>query len=268
MMAAQRTSVVKTALGTAVAMVNPQCRFDRCLFVIGHMRCGSTALSHILCSRPEISGYGEAHIAYRSRAALGVLVVNQWRRKAWKPGARHLFDKILHTRYDDVPSAGLSDAHALFVARDPETTIRSIRTLFARIGSDEYATDAAAADYYIERMRAMLSMWAQFAAPRRIAFTHAQLTGDPQRLLDRISHMLDLAPQLENRYSIATGPIGRGAGDPLVSHRHDRIVPQQQATSVAGTEPLAIGPERLAQAVDLFEKFVALTQDGHPAATE
>lgn len=242
-----------------MATFNPQCRFERSLFVIGHMRCGSTALSHILCSRPEISGYGEAHIAYRDRAALGVLVLNQWRRKAWKPGARYLFDKILHARYDDNPSAGLNDAHALFIARDPETTIRSILTLFARIGSDEYASDAAAADYYIARMQAMLALWRHFPAQRKIAFTHAQLTGDPERLLARISRMLDLAAPLENRYSIATRPMGHGAGDPLASHRHDRIVPEQQATSVASTEPLAISREQAAQAADLFDRFVALT---------
>ena len=100
------------------------------MFMIGHMQCGSTALANVLCSRPEVSGYGDAHIAYRGQSALGVLVLNQWRRGAWRRGAQHLFDKILHSRYDVGAPPAFSEARAIFVFRPPVESIRSIRALF------------------------------------------------------------------------------------------------------------------------------------------
>ncbi len=84
-------AVAKALAGGSVSRVLPQCRFETSLFLIGHMRCGSTALSAILCSRPDTSGYGEAHIAYTDRAALGVLALNQMRRGAWTGSATTLY---------------------------------------------------------------------------------------------------------------------------------------------------------------------------------
>jgi LPS sulfotransferase NodH len=34
--------------------------------ILSHMRSGSTLLAHLLASHPEIIGYGETHIRYRS----------------------------------------------------------------------------------------------------------------------------------------------------------------------------------------------------------
>jgi hypothetical protein len=223
--------LIKQGVGATVAHAAPQCRYDRAIFVLAHMRCGSTALSNILCSRPDISGYGEAHIRYDGRAALGRLVVNQALRKAWKPRARYLFDKILHNRHDDAAPQAFFEARAIFVLRPPGAAVRSIRTLYNQLGRDEYGTDTAATVYYIERVQAMACQWARFDPARRVGLTSAGLLSDPDTALARISDRLTLRPPLENRYDSNAQACKGGAGDPLVSGRYNRIEPSTAASA-------------------------------------
>lgn len=75
-------NLVKDCLGFAVSNINGQCEFSKSIFVIAHMRCGSTALSNVLTNHPSISGFGEAHIEYGSRSKLGNLVIRQIKEKA------------------------------------------------------------------------------------------------------------------------------------------------------------------------------------------
>jgi len=224
-------AALKRTAGALAAATLPQCSWDRAVFLFGHMRCGSTALSNVLCSRPEISGYGEAHVAYADRSALGRLAVNQRRRGAFRPGARHLFDKVLHSRYDCAAHAGLLRARALFLVRAPLPSILSIRTLFARIGSDEYPTDEAAAAYYEERLGQLARLWAAFPAHRRLGTTYEELTAGPDPFLARASAHLGLDPPLANHYT-APARLARGSGDPLSSHRFDSIVGGGRSTTL------------------------------------
>ena len=215
--------LVKQTLGRAVSAANPQCRYDRAIVVLAHMRCGSTALSNILCSRPDISGYGETHVRHTGPASLGQLVVNQALRGAWSPRARHLFDKILHDRLDAAAPPAFFAARAIFLAREPGPAIRSIRHLYDKLGRDEYGTDAATADYYIERLRSLRAAWARFPADRRVASTHSRLIAAPETELARISARLGIAPALANRYVSPAASKRGGGGDPLASGRHSSI---------------------------------------------
>ena len=247
----------KALVGAGVARVLLQCRFERSLFLIGHMRCGSTALSAILCSRPDISGYGEAHIAYEGRAALGVLALNQMRRGAWTGSAPSLFDKILHSRYDDAACPEFFTARALFMARAPQPAIRSIRHLFAGIGSGEYQTDAIAAAYYEERLGAMLRLWPRFADERRVACTYEALTADPDAVLAHLSARLGLVPAMVNHYAIKAAAGGRGAGDPLSASKHTQIV-AAKGEQDAG-RGLDMTQARIGELERLYREFCVLT---------
>lgn len=224
--------MLKRYASLATSAIDNRCRYDQTVFVLGHMRCGSTALSHILCDHPAISGYGEAHIRYDGRGALGTLVLNQLRRSALKAGARHLFDKILHSRYDADPASDFYTARAIFLIREPAESILSIRKLFATIGSGEYATDEAAADYYEERLRTLLEHWHRFPVERRIGLSFAALTAEPEAALAAISHRLELSPPLANHYAPRDKVMGHGAGDPLVSHQHSGIVTGDRPTTL------------------------------------
>jgi hypothetical protein len=250
-------NAVKNAAGRMATAALPQCEFRRALFIFGHMRCGSTALSNILCSRPDISGYGEAHITYDSVGALGRLVINQRRRGAWKPAARYLFDKVLHNRYDSGADPRLAQARALFMVRIPTESILSIRTLFARIGSAEYGTDAAAADYYEQRLENLADLWHKSRAERRLGTSYAALTTAPDAFLARASAVLGMDPPLANAYRPRSQVAG--AGDPLSSHRFSAIVPAAASTTLAATaRPLDIPVAQLARLDALYANLCAL----------
>lgn len=245
--------MIKRITSLAASLPDSRCRYDQALFVLGHMRCGSTVLSHILCDHPAVSGYGEAHIRYDGRSALGTLVLNQLRRGALKNSARHLFDKILHSRYDADPAPEFYTARAIFLIREPEQSVLSIRKLFTTIGSGEYATDGLAADYYEERLTALLRHWDSFAPERRIGFSFEALTSAPEAALAAVSERLGFTPPLSNRYTPPKRTMAHGAGDPLASHKHTEIVATERATTLKGaSRPLELSSARMDALVALY----------------
>lgn len=249
--------MLKKAASMLAAAVLPQCRFASTIFVLGHMRCGSTALSHILCQHPAVSGYGEAHVRYDSGAALGALALNQLRRSAFRGDASRLFDKVLHDRYDGAADSRFYEARAVFLFRTPQETIRSIRNLFTNAPRPEYSTDAEAADYYERRLATLARHWERFPTAGRVGLSYAELSARPEAQLARISAALELSPILENRYEPRRGNPVHGAGDPLSAHRFDRIVPRRQSTTLEdGHQGLELAPSRIAELEVLHDAFL------------
>lgn len=215
---------VKSLAGRVVTSVAPQCSFERCVFVLGHMRCGSTITSNLLCSRREISGYGETHVRYSDVSATGRLALNLAKRGAWQPGADFLFDKLLHTRLDSDPPAPFFQARAIFMTRAPEQAVPSIYRLFRKIGSTQYKTVTAAAHYYAKRLEHLSVLWQRFPQSQRMALDYDELIADPDGQIARLSHFLGLVPPLENSYAANALTLAPGAGDPLASHQHQSVV--------------------------------------------
>ncbi len=252
-------SFVKAPVGAAVAAVNPQCRFDRAIFVMSHMRGATTALSNVLCSHPQISGYGEAHISYQGRGSLGQLAVNQARRSAWSPSARYLFDKMLHNRLDrDLPEAFFA-ARVVFLLRAPEPTIPSVANLFQHVGSSEYPDETTAAQYYLARVRRLTRLWPRFAPEWRIGLRSEALLSDPEAAVARIQGMLQMSPPLQNRYVSRAASIGAGAGDPIQSGNHARI--ERRAAQEDVPVP-HIAPSLLVQCRKAYEALLQMMEEG------
>lgn len=251
---------VKGLAGRGMAAVNPQCRFERTIFILAHMRCGSTALSNVLCSRPDVSGYGEAHVRYRSEESLGRLVVNQALRGGWKPRAAYLFDKLLHNRHDAEAPASFFRARAVFVLREPEASAISVRKLFQGSGKAEYQDDEAALGYYCDRVERLAQLWPRFPAERRIGITHVRMMADPEGALGALSQRFAFLPPLENRY--ASNPASRrgGGGDPTVSGTLTRIEPRATPASARPTPRLDVSPALLQRATDAYSRLYELFQ--------
>ena len=102
------------------------------LFLIGHMRSGSSLLSTIICQSPEINGYGEAKVYYRTEADYRTLrgkiaLVQMLNRKRPLRESMYVFDKVLHKRL--LPNPALlttKGTRTLFLIRPAEQTLRSI----------------------------------------------------------------------------------------------------------------------------------------------
>lgn len=255
----------KDAVGTAIFHANPRCRYEDTVFILAHMRCGSTALSNIFCSRDDFSGYGESHTDYSMRSRLGRLQFKHLARRAWKPGATSLFDKILHSPHDHDAPPEFFRAKAVFLAREPRATIRSIRSLFAD-GTDRlYRTHEEAAVYYIERVTALTGLWQRFDAGRRVGLTHDQLVADPEAQLARISDALGIRPRLANAYRNRAATHRHGDGDPVNSVRFNRI--ERRVPTKRAAPPLDVPDRVLADAEAAYERYVA-TMRGDPETRE
>ncbi len=248
--------IATRSAGRVIRAISPQCRFQDCIFIPAHMRCGPTPLSNNYCLRPDSSVYGEPQIRPDSPNALGLLVVNQALRREWAPGAPHLFAKILQSRYDREPDPDFSEGRAVFVARRPVPTTRLIRKLYTVLERDECWTDRTAAEYYIERFGTLVDHWGQFDANRRVGLTFDALIADPDVALAMISSRLGLEPPLENRYESPPTSLLAGAGDPIAAGRYTRIEPRATDPSTENDASLDLPARLLRAAEEAYARYV------------
>lgn len=196
------------------------------IFLLSHMRACTSLAGHILGSHPQINGYYEMHLGYEDAAALDRQLAAFRQDEALKPGSRYLFDKLLHNDYALKPERlGLADIKILLALAEPEHTIRSIVHLFRqKPDPDLYASPVAAANYYIERVRALAEFcrttdWPYF-------YFDAELwQRAPERLLPRLATWLRLESPLSEQYEVFghTGKARKGdASARLRSGRIDR----------------------------------------------
>ncbi len=193
------------------------CKPCQFVFIVGHQRSGSTLLTHILSSHPNVTGYGETLMHYKSARDLNRLVhatsvVN--RRVLVRPYA---LDKVLHN--DLLCDAILRDERCrfIFLLRQPDRAIQShIRQMVAwnthpNMGPED--RQSSAFNYYESR----LPMVEQEAlgiddTRRRVFLTHDQLMGRTSEVFRMLEDFLDLDTPLTERYSLTrrTGAFGSG----------------------------------------------------------
>lgn len=253
--------IIKSVAGRTVSSLSRQCDYENLIFVFGHMRSGSTALTNVLCSHDSISGYGESHVRYDDRSGPGRLLVNQALRRSWSPSAKYLCDKILHNRYDPDLEADYRSARAVFSARSPASSILSVVHLFKSIGKNEYPTLNDAADYYIGRCKRLCSLWDLLDIEQRIGIEFEELQSDPDKAISRVSDFFDLRPTLENKYQSKAASRKKGGGDPLESGRHNRIVQNNSSHQGCGMDSLDMKPDLAEKAEaahkEIIERFRA-----------
>lgn len=196
------------------------------IFLLSHMRAYTSLAGHILGSHPQINGYYEMHLGYEEPAALGRQLEAFRRDEVLKPGSRYLFDKLLHNDYALRPERlGLADIKILLALAEPVHTIRSIVNLFRqKPDPDLYASPVAAANYYIERVRALTRFCR--ATDRPYSYFDAELLQRaPEKLLPRLTAWLELDSPLSERYAVfsQTGKARRGdTSERVRSGRIDR----------------------------------------------
>lgn len=182
------------------------------IFLLSHMRAYTSLTGHILGSHPQINGYYEMHLGYEAPAALDRQLAAFRRDETLKPGSRYLFDKLLHNDYALKPERlGRADIRILVALAEPAHTIRSIVHLFAqKPDPDLYASPAAAAHYYIDRVRALAGFCRTAQWPYR--YFDAELLLTPETLLPRLAAWLELDSPLSERYEVfsQTGKARRG----------------------------------------------------------
>jgi Sulfotransferase family len=213
----------------ALHAADGRCRFDSTVFMLAHKRCGSTALSNVICGHPEICGYGEAQVAYTGESDLGLLAFKALYNRAWTPGFRFFFDKVLWNHLDAAAGPEFFNARAVFACRNPRDTIASILNLAEKSDYMRRFDAAKAADYYERRLERLLELWDRFPPERRIGITHDRMVSQTGPVLSEISAMIGLSEPLSNSYASQGNEAKTGVGDPLDAARYSRIVKKPSA---------------------------------------
>lgn len=136
------------------------------VFVLGHMRSGSSLLHHILVSHPDLLGCGERNVAYDSADDLHRLHLAARRdRRAYWRSYRYFVDQINHDCF--VPRPEFLNRHrirTIFLIREPAGALSSmVRVLGMHYGT----TLEEAAAYYTGRLARLVD--------------YAQALDDPER---------------------------------------------------------------------------------------
>ena len=186
----------------------------RYLFVLGHMRSYSSLLCHILGSHPQIDGYCETHVKYRSRFDLFRLRSRVVKFTGESLKGRYVLDKVLHN-YPFANSIVRSPrTWAVILVRRPIPTVQSIVNMGLHYSDIAWYRDIdAVARYYEERLAMLVRLADQLRG--RVIYIEAESlltrTGD---VLHGIGRLLSLSEPLRPDYRRFAHTGERGFGDP------------------------------------------------------
>jgi len=186
----------------------------RYLFVLGHMRSYSSLLCHILGSHPQVDGYCETHVKYRTRFDLLRLRSRVVKLTGEPLRGRYVLDKVLHNY--PLASSILRSPNTLSIVlvRRPVPTVQSIVNMGLHYSDIAWYRDLdAVTRYYEERVAALVRLADELRG--RVMFLEAETllsrTGD---VLQSTGRFLQLSEPLQSDYKRFAHTGEGGFGDP------------------------------------------------------
>lgn len=217
------------------------------LFLLGTMRSGSSLLTAILCSHPEILGYGETHVVYDGKEKLQELVARVRRAHGEREPSRYVLDKLLHDGLIRDPAVlEEADLTCVFLLREPRRTIQSLVHQLDSTLDDAFT-------YYRERLL-HLERYAR-AFPRSAFLTYEGLIADPEGTLARLTRFLRLESPLSPEYRLQPLHDRKGVGDRSGRLEAGRILSEERELRVELPE------DRVAEAEASYRKCRAVLEE-------
>jgi hypothetical protein len=216
------------------------------VFVLGHMRSGSSLLHHILVSHPDLLGCGERNAAYNTADDLYRLhlAARRHRRAYWR-SYRYLVDQINHDRF--VPRADFLNRHRIrtvFLIREP---VGALSSMVRVLGKHYGMTLEEAVEYYGGRLERLVDYAQALDDPERGALvTFNALVERVEPTLAQLQRFLGLQTGFSPNYQVFDFTGKRG--DPGLNIRQGAVL------RPALTESLDIPPGRLGQAQDAYDE--------------
>ncbi|MEQ8755920.1 MAG: sulfotransferase family protein [Coleofasciculus sp. G1-WW12-02] len=206
----------------------------RILFILSHMRSGSSLLTHILNSNPDIIGYGETHIQYTSEADFKRLMLKvYWQAQEFRKiqdikslsmYQTYILDKVLHNnKFLDDNFLVSENVYSLFLLREPKRSLASIAELKPHLNQEQVL------DYYVQRLSRLEDYAKLINSKKRSLFiTHAQLLKHTDLVFEALKIFLDTKQGFSEDYQILKTTGMRDVGDYKGNIKIGRIVRTQR----------------------------------------
>lgn len=174
------------------------------------MRSGSSLLTHLLISNPEIAGFGESKICWSNRKDFDHLVTRvSYNTKNFKMNERFVLDKVLHNRLiSQLDILNDERLKIIFLLREPERTLVSYLSLFKK------ENEFSALHYYQQRLNFLLKC-AKFigSQERSLFFTYDELINQTESIFKKIQSFIDLKYAISSNYKITKYTGVKNIGD-------------------------------------------------------
>ncbi|NEP14661.1 MAG: sulfotransferase [Symploca sp. SIO2C1] len=217
------------------------------LFLLGHMRSGSSLLSHILVTNPEIVGFGETHIKYSVEGDFEKLILKIHQVVGNSPvDLNYFFDKILHNNMFINEAILCSEqVYLIFLLREPQQSLASIIKL------KPHWNQKQALGYYSRRL-AKLETYAKLINSKKRSFflTHDQLLHKTELVFKSLQYFLQVQQPFSEEYEILPTTGMRFIGDQSERIKSGRIIRYNQISESS------ISPDLIKQGIQAFDQCI------------
>lgn len=219
--------------------------YERCLdgggakilFLISHLRSGSTLLLHVLNTNPRIAGYGERHEFYRDRRDLARLTLDVCLSlRQIRSSGMYFMDKV---NFDYVAHRELlreDCVRTIFLLREPEQTLPSL--LWYRHGATGHTpgeppfetwNEELTVQYYLQQLRVIEEYAGAVGDPKRaFVMTYHELMNDTPTTLGALQRFLNLGHPLSSEYDRIWSTGHRIHGDTSDAIKSGRILTEKK----------------------------------------
>lgn len=228
----------------------------RLLFILSHMRSGSSLLTHLLNANPEIIGYGETHLEYHQPQDIQSLLYRVYTRSQEFRMPQHIgnlrmhhgyvMDKLLHNhKLGDWALLNSEHVYVIFLVREP------VRSLASLCDLKSHWTASDSLSYYRDRLETLVK-YAQFIndSSRSLLLTYEQLLNDTQNVLETLQCFLQTRTPFSEEYQVLKTTGQKGVGDSKGNIKAGKIVRTSRPLSTPIAEDLiAQGQQAYAQSM-------------------
>lgn len=199
------------------------------IFILSHMRSGSSLLTKIVSDNPEVNGYGETYLPYLTPRDYGssigkILFVNKRSKK--NGHGPYILDKLLFDYLLPLENIDLllaKKVRVIFLIREPEESIASMINIMKMTAENSYK-------YYMDRLD-MLERYCKIITTNSpaVLVTYKQILYQTGAVFKLLEDYLNLSVPLQETYKLTTR--SDYAGDPssnLASGRILRDTPKQE----------------------------------------
>ncbi len=191
------------------------------LFILSHMRSGSSLLTHILNSNPEIIGYGETHLNYSSELDFKQLFFKvYWQLRDYSMDHSYVLDKVLHNhKFLNDNFLNSPQVYTIFLLREPKRTLGSILDIKPHWSQEK------AMNYYLERLATLESYAKLINSKKRSLFiTYNQLLNDSDLVFDTLKTFLQTKASFSEQYQVLKTTGMKGVGDSSENIQSGQII--------------------------------------------